>query len=88
LPRGARAGSSGLFWRDSPGCLTAAGGGWLAIHWLGGGLPGLFLAITLSLVVFGTTVAVATRVAEWRPARLDIPSGHRRPGARAIAITD
>ena len=68
--------------------LTAAGGGWVAIHWLGGGLPGLFLAITLSLVVFGTTVAVATRVAEWRPARLDIPSGHRRPGARAIAITD
>jgi putative MATE family efflux protein len=46
--------------------LTATAGGWLAIHWLGGGLSGLFLAIALSLVVFGTTVAVATRAGAWR----------------------
>jgi hypothetical protein len=41
--------------------LTAALGGWLAIHWLGGGSSGLVLAIALSLVVSGTTVAVAIR---------------------------
>jgi hypothetical protein len=35
--------------------------GWLAIHWLGAGLSGLFLAVALSLVVFGTTVAVTIR---------------------------
>jgi MATE family, multidrug efflux pump len=46
--------------------LTAAVGGWLAIHWLGGGLAGLFLAIALSLIVFGTTVAVAIRAGAWR----------------------
>jgi putative MATE family efflux protein len=45
--------------------LTAAVGGWLAIHWLGGGLSGLFLAIALSLVVFGTTVAVAVWTSAW-----------------------
>jgi putative MATE family efflux protein len=50
--------------------LTAAVGGWLAIHWLGGGLPGLFVAIALSLVVYGTTVAVAVRAGAWRGAPL------------------
>ena len=46
--------------------LTAAVGGWLAIHWLGSDLSGLFLAIALSLVVYGTTVAVAIRAGVWR----------------------
>jgi Na+-driven multidrug efflux pump len=46
--------------------VTAAVGGWLAIHGLGGGLAGLFLAIAVSLVVFGTTVAVAIRAGAWR----------------------
>jgi putative MATE family efflux protein len=45
--------------------LTAAVGGWLAIHWLGGSLPGLFLAIALSLAVFGMTVAVAIGADAW-----------------------
>ena len=39
-------------------------GGWLVVHRLGGGLPGLFAVITLALVVFGTTVATAL----WRKA--------------------
>src|SRR5215475_7221800 len=43
---------------------VAAVGGWLLVHRLGAGLPGLFAIITLALVVFGTTVAVAL----WRKA--------------------
>ncbi len=46
--------------------LTAALGGWLMLHWLGGGLSGLFLAIALSLVIFGTTVVAAIRAGAWR----------------------
>lgn len=46
--------------------LIAALGGWVAIHWLGGGLPGLFVAMALALVVFGTTVAVAIKAGAWR----------------------
>jgi putative MATE family efflux protein len=46
--------------------LIAALGGWVVVHWLGGGLPGLFVASALSLVVFGTTVAVAVRAGAWR----------------------
>ncbi len=46
--------------------LIAALGGWLAIHQLDGGLSGLFIAIALALVVFGTTVAAAIRAGAWR----------------------
>jgi putative MATE family efflux protein len=45
--------------------LIAALGGWVAIHWLEGGLSGLFVAIALSVVVFGTTVAAAIRAGAW-----------------------
>jgi putative MATE family efflux protein len=44
----------------------AALGGWLAIHHLGAGLSGLFVAIALALVVFGVTVAAAIRAGAWR----------------------
>jgi putative MATE family efflux protein len=46
--------------------LIAAVGGWLAISWLGGGLPALFGAVALSMVVFGVTVATAVRRGAWR----------------------
>jgi Na+-driven multidrug efflux pump len=61
--------------------LTAAGGGWLAIHGLGAGLPGLFLAIALSLVVFGTTVAVAIRAGAWRSRAPTPPPSTEAAGA-------
>jgi putative MATE family efflux protein len=38
---------------------VATVGGWIVVHRLGGELPALFAIITLALVVFGTTVAVA-----------------------------
>jgi putative MATE family efflux protein len=49
--------------------LIAAAGGWLASRWLGGGLPGIFAATALALVVFGGTVGLAVRLGAWRGAR-------------------
>jgi putative MATE family efflux protein len=46
--------------------LLAAVGGWAAIHWLGGGLGAVFVAITVSFVLYGVTVAVAIRTGAWR----------------------
>jgi Na+-driven multidrug efflux pump len=46
--------------------VLAAGGGWLGGYWLGGGLPAVFAAIALALVVFGTTTATAVRLGAWR----------------------
>ena len=33
--------------------LVTAGGGWIAIHWLGGGLASVFFAVALGFIVFG-----------------------------------
>ena len=44
----------------------AAGGGWLAGYGLGWGLPGIFAAMALALVVFGTTTAIAVKLGAWR----------------------
>jgi putative MATE family efflux protein len=44
----------------------AAAGGWLLGHVLGWGLPGIFAAMALALVVFGTTVAAAVKLGAWR----------------------
>jgi putative MATE family efflux protein len=46
--------------------LIAAAGGWVAIHWLGGGLPGIFIAIAGALVVYGATMALAIKAGAWR----------------------
>jgi Na+-driven multidrug efflux pump len=48
--------------------IIAALGGWAAIHWLGGGLGGLFVAIACSFVALGLTVATAIRLGAWRRA--------------------
>jgi putative MATE family efflux protein len=53
--------------------LLAAIGGWVAIHWLDGGLPGLFWAIALALVVFGGALALAIRAGAWRRDRARMP---------------
>ena len=46
--------------------IVAAGGGWLVVHRLGAGLTGLFLAVALAMVVFGSLVATAIRAGAWR----------------------
>jgi putative MATE family efflux protein len=45
----------------------AASGGWAAIHWLGAGLTGVFVAIAASFVLYGATLAVAVVRGAWRP---------------------
>jgi putative MATE family efflux protein len=49
--------------------LIAAIGGWLASRWLGGGLAGVFAAMALALVVFGSTVGLAVKLGAWRSHR-------------------
>ena len=49
--------------------LIAGLGGWLATRWLGGGLSGLFAAMAVALVVFGTINVAAVRLGAWRIGR-------------------
>ena len=46
--------------------IIAGAGGWLAIHWLGGGLAGLFAAMAVALVIFGMINVAAVRLGAWR----------------------
>jgi Na+-driven multidrug efflux pump len=55
--------------------VIASVGGWLAIHWFGGGLTALFGVMALALVVFGITVTGAVRSGAWR--RAAPPAGGR-----------
>jgi len=45
---------------------VAAAGGWLGGYWLGWGLPGIFAAMAIALIIFGTTIAIAVRLGAWR----------------------
>jgi len=47
--------------------LIAAVGGWLASRWLGGGLAGVFAAMAMALVVFGSTLGLALKLGAWHP---------------------
>jgi Na+-driven multidrug efflux pump len=47
--------------------LVIAGvGGWLATRWLGGGLPELFAAMAVALMIFGLINVAAVRLGAWR----------------------
>jgi putative MATE family efflux protein len=45
---------------------VAAAGGWLGGYAFGWGLPGIFAAMALALVVFAATTAAAVRLGAWR----------------------
>jgi len=45
--------------------IVATVGGWMAIHWFGGGLTALFAVMALAFVVFGITLALAVRSGAW-----------------------
>ena len=65
--------------------VIAAGGGWLAVHWLGGGLAPIFAAMALALLVFGGANALAVRLGAWRGAgtrRVAVPRLDERGGLR------
>ena len=46
--------------------VVAAGGGWIALRVLGGGLSSIFAVMALALVLFGTVVTVALHRGAWR----------------------
>jgi putative MATE family efflux protein len=61
-------GAGRLLWPLVAGALrltVAAAGGFVATRWLGLGLPGLFAAIAIALVIFGATVALAVKRGAW-----------------------
>jgi len=49
--------------------IVAGAGGWLAAHWLGGGMAGVFTAMAGALVIFGLINVAAVRLGAWRTAR-------------------
>ena len=62
-------GTGRLLWplvAGSARLMTAGLGGWIAIHWLGGGLPALFAAIALAFVVFATIQVAAIKAGSWQ----------------------
>ncbi|MBI4639190.1 MAG: MATE family efflux transporter [Candidatus Tectomicrobia bacterium] len=62
-------GAGRLFWPFLAGfirLLIAAGGGWIAINWFESGLPALFAALAVALVVYGTMVVIAVKAGAWR----------------------
>jgi putative MATE family efflux protein len=46
--------------------VIGAVGGWLATRWLGGGLPELFAAMAVALMIFGMINVAAVRLGAWR----------------------
>jgi putative MATE family efflux protein len=65
-------GAGRLMWPLVAGFLRltiAAGGGYLVTRVLGGELAGLFAVISVALIAFGTTVAIAIRTGAWRAGR-------------------
>jgi Na+-driven multidrug efflux pump len=62
-------GAGRLFWPLVAGfarLLVAVAGGWVAIQWLGAGLPALFAAITLAFVAYATIQVVAIKAVSWQ----------------------
>jgi putative MATE family efflux protein len=62
-------GAGRLFWpliAGSARLVVAVAGGWVAIHWLGGGLPALFGAIALAFVVFAAIQVAAIQMGSWQ----------------------
>jgi len=61
-------GAGRLLWPLAAGVfrlIVATAGGWIVIHWLGGGLAGLSAVIALAFVVFGLTLLTAVRGGAW-----------------------
>ena len=62
-------GAGRLLWpllADGARLAVAAGGGWMASHWSGGGLTTLFTAIAVAFVIYAGTMAVAIKAGAWQ----------------------
>jgi putative MATE family efflux protein len=61
-------GGGRLLWPVAAGLLrllVAVGGGWVAIHWLRGGLTGFFVAIAVGFTVYAAVNVLALRAGAW-----------------------
>jgi Na+-driven multidrug efflux pump len=61
-------GAGQLFWPLMAGVIRlviAAGGGWIAVHWLGAGPLGIFVAAAIAVTLYGLIVALAVWAGAW-----------------------
>src|SRR4030095_16261958 len=58
--------------------VVAAGGGWVASHWLGGGLVSVFTAMAVAFVIYAAIVAGAIRAGAWHEAAHRPVTRHER----------
>ena len=64
-------GAGRLLWPLAAGAVrlvVAAGGGWIAITWLGGGPTALYAAIAVGIVTYGSMVSLSLYFGAWRRA--------------------
>jgi MATE family, multidrug efflux pump len=61
----------------------ASVGGWLAIHWLGGGLIALFAVMALAFVAFGCILSVGVRSGAFRRGRVQSLASEPKPLPRS-----
>ena len=61
--------------------VVAGGGGYVAIHWFGAGLFGLFVATAIAVALYGLTVSIVVGLGAWnraaavpRPAAAPVPA--------------
>jgi hypothetical protein len=65
-------GTGNMAWPFSAGVLrlvVAAGGGWVAVAWFGGGPAALFAFVSAGLFVFGAVIAGSLFSRVWNPER-------------------
>jgi len=58
--------------------MVAAGGGWVASRWLGGGLVAVFTAMAVAFVIYAAIVAGAIRAGAWHQAARRPVTRHER----------
>ena len=58
--------------------VVAAGGGWVASRWLGGGLVSVFTAMAVAFVIYAAIVAGAIRAGAWHEAARRLVARHER----------
>ena len=64
--------------------VIAAGGGWVASRWFGGGLSAVFTAIAVAFVLYAAIVAAAIRAGTWHEAARQSVARHEPHTARTL----
>jgi putative MATE family efflux protein len=61
-------GAGRMAWPLTAGVLrlaVAVAGSWVAVHWLGAGLAGIYVMLTAGMILFGPIIALSIRAGSW-----------------------